>query len=144
MTEHSTRATWERDLAGHVDRFGHIAVAVEIGGGPGTAEDKRGTGASASPRMIARFLRDLADDVERVCAKKPDPKKSVCEGFHWIGQSFATCDNCGRPAWEHKGMCEPGEPFGGEHERIREWKPGEADAIRAKWAAPETPEASDG
>jgi hypothetical protein len=27
-----------------------------------------------------------------------------CRGFRWIGQSFATCDGCGKPAWEHDGM----------------------------------------
>jgi hypothetical protein len=53
-----------RDLTGHVDRFGNISVEVEIGGGPGTG-GHRITGASATPATIARFLRELADDVER-------------------------------------------------------------------------------
>ena len=26
---------------------------------------------------------------------------SVCNVFHWIGQPFTSCDECGRPAWEH-------------------------------------------
>jgi hypothetical protein len=55
-----------RDLTGQVDRFGHISVAVEIGGGPG-ARLKELTGASALPATVARFLRELADDVERLC-----------------------------------------------------------------------------
>lgn len=58
--------TWERDLAEHVDRFGCISVDVEIGGGPGAAGEKRSTGASSTPAAVARFLRELADDVERV------------------------------------------------------------------------------
>jgi hypothetical protein len=24
-----------------------------------------------------------------------------CQAFHWIGQSMRSCDNCGRPTWEH-------------------------------------------
>jgi hypothetical protein len=56
---------YTRDLAEHVDRFGNIGVDVEIGGGPGTAGQTRTTGASARPAMVARFLRELADDVER-------------------------------------------------------------------------------
>jgi hypothetical protein len=55
-----------RDLTAQVDRFGHISVAVEIGGGPG-ARVKEVTGASALPATVARFLRELADDVERLC-----------------------------------------------------------------------------
>jgi hypothetical protein len=26
---------------------------------------------------------------------------SECKGFTWLGQSFACCDNCGKPYWEH-------------------------------------------
>jgi hypothetical protein len=55
----------ERDLTEHVDRFGNISVAVEIGGGPGAAPEMRPTGANATPSTVARFLRDLADDVQR-------------------------------------------------------------------------------
>lgn len=58
-------AAYTRDLTEHVDRFGHISVSVEIGGGPGAATEPRATGASARPAMVARFLRELADDVER-------------------------------------------------------------------------------
>jgi hypothetical protein len=54
-----------RDLSGHVDRFGNIAVDVTIGGGPGAWAATRATGASASPATVAGFLRELADDVER-------------------------------------------------------------------------------
>ena len=56
-------STDTRDLSEYVDRFGNIAVDVTIGGGPG-AREKRSTGASATPTMIARFLRELAADVE--------------------------------------------------------------------------------
>lgn len=54
-----------RDLGPHVDRFGNISVKVEIGGGPGAAPETRGTGASNKPATVAKFLRELADDVER-------------------------------------------------------------------------------
>jgi hypothetical protein len=69
----TSRVTPERDLRGHVDRFGNISVAVEIGGGPGARPDKRPTGANATPATVARFLRDLADDVERAGEPCPSP-----------------------------------------------------------------------
>lgn len=28
----------------------------------------------------------------------------ACEAFQWVGQSFAYCDRCSRPAWEHDGV----------------------------------------
>jgi len=67
----------------------------------------------------------------------------VCQGFVWIGQSFATCDRCGQPAWEHAGEEVPVEGAGPFDNRrtVRPWKPGQADAIRAKWA-PEQPAAA--
>jgi hypothetical protein len=58
------RSTWTRDLSEHVDRFGKIAVSVEIGGGPGTRSAPQTTAASAPPALAARFLRELADDIE--------------------------------------------------------------------------------
>jgi hypothetical protein len=53
-------------------------------------------------------------------------------GFAWVGQSFDTCDVCGRPAWEHPGIeTAPETPFGALRWRL--WRDGEAEAIRAKW-----------
>ena len=69
---------------------------------------------------------------------EPVPEPEPCRGFRWIGQSFAHCDGCGRPAWEHEGMQtlrDGSSPFGGggmEWE-VRPWEPGEAEAIRRKW-----------
>jgi hypothetical protein len=63
---------YTRDLSPHVDRFGNISVKVEIGDGPGTpAADTRLTGASARPATVAKFLRELADDVERAGEGQP-------------------------------------------------------------------------
>lgn len=28
----------------------------------------------------------------------------ICAGFHWVGQDFAHCDNCGRDLREHDGL----------------------------------------
>jgi hypothetical protein len=69
---------------------------------------------------------------------EPTELPPVCEGFQWIGQSFATCDRCGQPAWDHAGedvAAEGAGPFDNRR-TVRPWKPGEADAIRAKWARP--------
>lgn len=58
--------TGGRDLSECLDKFGNIAVDVVIGHGPGAG--KRETGASAKPAVVARFLRDLAGDVQRLSA----------------------------------------------------------------------------
>lgn len=62
----------------------------------------------------------------------------ACRGFRWIGQSFATCDGCGKPAWEHDGMSRLRESaklvLGGCGDwEVVPWKPGEAEAIKRKW-----------
>ena len=66
-----------------------------------------------------------------------EAEAAKCRGFRWIGQSFATCDGCGRPAWEHEGemrLKAGAGPFGGDEIwELRPWKPGEAEAIRRKW-----------
>ena len=31
----------------------------------------------------------------------PPPPKPECKGFQWVGQSFASCEGCGQPFWEH-------------------------------------------
>ena len=64
------------------------------------------------------------------------PSNLPCpEGFHWIGQPFTTCDECGLPAWEHEGMADlplNAGPFNADWV-LRPWQPGEREACRAKW-----------
>ncbi len=31
-----------------------------------------------------------------------------CEAFAWIGQPITSCDDCGRPAWDHAGRSKSG------------------------------------
>lgn len=75
-------------------------------------------------------------------SSRPVPPAVPCpEGFHWIGQSFASCDMCGLPAWEHAGraaLTVPDSPFGDGEWVLEPWVPGEAERIRAKWD-PELP-----
>jgi hypothetical protein len=52
-----------RDLSRCIDEFGNISVDVTIGGGPGAGE--HATGFSALPRVVAKSLRELADDIEQ-------------------------------------------------------------------------------
>jgi hypothetical protein len=52
---------------------------------------------------------------------------SDCRGFRWIGQSWESCDACGRPWDEHDGLHtlrEGAPPFGGTDDDwyIRPWK----------------------
>jgi hypothetical protein len=71
------------------------------------------------------------------------PARVACpEGFHWIGQPWASCDECGLPAWEHAGMATANleSPFDDSPLTLQPWKPGEAERIAAAqgvtWAAP--------
>jgi hypothetical protein len=81
-------------------------------------------------------LRRLAAETQP--SEAPSEPPPVCEGFRWIGQSFATCDRCGQPAWDHAGEEVPVEGAGPFDTRrtVRLWEPGEADRIRAKWDRP--------
>lgn len=72
------------------------------------------------------LIRGTIEYPEAVPTPVPCP-----EGFHWIGQSFAHCDLCDLPAWEHAGHAEPVK--GGFRLALRPWEPGEADDIKAKW-----------
>ncbi|NUP15464.1 MAG: hypothetical protein HOZ81_05040 [Streptomyces sp.] len=84
----------------------------------------------------AHELRRLADGEQQAEEAKPEPTAPpVCEGFVWIGQSFATCDRCSQPAWDHTGEEVPVEgaaPFDNRR-TVRPWEPGQADRIRDKW-----------
>ncbi len=84
------------------------------------------------PRRVAAEEQPAETQAQHV---EPSP---VCQGFQWIGQSFATCDRCGHPAWDHRGedvAVEGAGPFDNRR-TVRPWKPGEADRIRAKWGTP--------
>ncbi|MFK0182351.1 hypothetical protein ACIQVR_41075 [Streptomyces xanthochromogenes] len=89
--------------------------------------------------FAADLLRRMADEAQQPEAEAvPAEAPSVCEGFQWIGQSFATCDRCDQPAWDHVGEDVPveGASLSDERRTVRPWKPGQADAIRAKWSRP--------
>jgi hypothetical protein len=97
-------------------------------------EFERSTGALD----VMTELRRLAEAPQPETQAGPVEQPPVCEGFQWIGQSFATCDRCGHPAWDHQGedvAAEGAGPFDGRR-TVRLWEPGEADRIRAKWGAP--------
>lgn len=67
---------------------------------------------------------------------KPEPEPP-CRAFRWIGQPFSSCDRCGKPAWEHDGeerLHDGASPFDPDELEFRPWKPGEAEAIKRKWA----------
>lgn len=59
----------------------------------------------------------------------------VCEGFAWVGQSFACCDECGRPYWEHSHDRRSGGPDGpfGLGLRLVPITPEQARGCRMKW-----------
>lgn len=55
---------------------------------------------------------------------EPEPEQEPCRGFRWIGQSFKSCDGCGRPAWEHEGelrLRDGSSPFGVAEGMKRKW-----------------------
>lgn len=57
-----------------------------------------------------------------------------CVAFAWIGQAITSCDDCGRPAWDHDGMSrlkKDAGPFGCNDDawEVRPW----ADDVVASW-----------
>ena len=78
---------------------------------------------------------------------EPPSTPAPCWIFCWVGQTSESCDDCGRPFWEH--LYEP--PLGGakpifhvkqylNHRRVWVWQPvgrvisrQRAEACRAKW-----------
>lgn len=97
-------------------------------------------GAIRGARLIEDELRRRAEETQETATDDTDQTDAspVCEGFVWIGQSFATCDRCGQPAWEHVGEeipVEGSDPFDNRW-TVRPWEPGQADRIRAKWSTP--------
>lgn len=67
-----------------------------------------------------------------------EPVKTACEGFKWIGQSFAHCDGCGLPYWEHthdQQLDRDKSPFDGNNPWVLvPITPEQAASCRARWA----------
>ncbi|MGW2520537.1 hypothetical protein ACWC09_26680 [Streptomyces sp. NPDC001617] len=105
-------------------------------------------GAIRGARLIEDELRRRAEDAQQNETADTNETEAppVCEGFRWIGQSFACCDRCGQPAWDHVGEEIPVEGAGPFDNRrtVRPWEPGQADRIRAKWGTPADGEVSRG
>jgi hypothetical protein len=61
------------------------------------------------------------------------------EGFHWIGQSVASCDQCGLPAWGHEGTAALQAPLESPYDTpvwvLKPWGPGERQAMEANHIA---------
>ena len=149
-----------RRVAGRIDREGtpkHMSYSFTFEDGEGIRfrDDGRGCplwylGEADYERAHAEAdrpgARRLADgegpaDAGGMAVNAPaknEPAPADCPGFRWIGQSFASCDGCGKPAWEHEGemrLREGAGPFGGDGDwELRPWGPGEAEAIKRKWS----------
>ena len=91
-----------------------------------------------------QLLRDLTAAVrERKRAEgvigavvKPREPEKPCAGFQWIGQSFASCDRCGLPYWEHgyeERLPEGAGPFGSDPMILVPISPERAAACKRKW-----------
>ena len=59
----------------------------------------------------------------------PDRVDGKCIGFAWVGQSFACCDVCGEPFWEHT----HDRQYVDGSEALVLIRPELAAAVRAKW-----------
>lgn len=67
------------------------------------------------------------------------PAAVQCVGFQWIGQPMTSCDDCGRPAWDHDGWAvperQPTNPFDDVPMVLRPWEPSQREAVRRRWEA---------
>jgi len=85
--------------------------------------------------LIDMLIADAEAATQPAARTPPQDTKPPCEWFHWIGQPFYSCDQCGRPAWEHKGrLAPPQSPFSssGSDEGIP-WTDEERESCRRKW-----------
>ena len=58
-----------------------------------------------------------------------------CLAFHWIGQTFASCNECGKPFWEHSHDARSvGGPFSDRWRRVVISRQA-AEYCRARWGA---------
>jgi hypothetical protein len=88
-------------------------------------------------RLSGNEADELTEAIMAIIEPAPTkpPARPQCEWFHWIGQPFYSCDQCGRPAWEHKGrLGPPANPFGAdEPETGIPWTDEERESCRRKW-----------
>jgi hypothetical protein len=80
---------------------------------------------------------------ETVATNRPNTEEPVmseaprCYAFEWIGQPFSSCNNCGKPYWEHthdsRSQRRDGTsvPFG--HRFHKAISKEEAQACKKKW-----------
>ena len=57
--------------------------------------------AATVPGVRDAVLALLRERVKGDAKPAGNSAPKVCEAFAWIGQSFAHCDSCGQPYWEH-------------------------------------------
>jgi hypothetical protein len=89
-----------------------------------------------------QLLRDLTAAVrdrkrsEGVIGARPREPEKPCAGFQWIGQSFASCDRCGKPYWEHtheERLPEGARLFGSKPMELVPISPERAALCKRKW-----------
>lgn len=119
----------------------------------------RGAGISVRPLHAAHVVSKLTDAGYSIVGPsethvdnggiKRDSQTSepyVCEGFAWVGQSFASCEECGRPYWEHSHDRRSGGSDGpfGLGLRLVPITPEQARGCRMKWDPSFTAAAAEG
>lgn len=64
--------------------------------------------------------------------------RAKCYGFQWVGQPFSSCDNCGKPYWEHshddRGTRRDGTKTKFGHTFRRVISQADKQAVKAKWS----------
>ena len=55
--------------------------------------------AGCDSRVAQWYADRYADALNKSYLAGTDKPK--CRGFQWVGQSFANCNGCGQPYWEH-------------------------------------------
>jgi hypothetical protein len=80
--------------------FGRLVEEVQA---LSDAEMEMSMGAIAE--RLGVTVERLADAMDAVKMLNGEPAyipltERACESFRWVGQTFASCDNCGKPYWE--------------------------------------------
>lgn len=99
--------------------------------------------ACADAIFTAGWRRSTVNDAPEQ-ATQPAVKVPCPEGFHWVGQSFRHCAECGLPAWDHAGEARLPERVSTDFLFasadpgwvLKPWRPGERASCFRKWSEP--------
>ena len=128
-------------LGGWIENLDEAFAALNEDGGIACIGYKGEWFFTRKPSIVVRlrnwFVSVYNRQLDGYTDSLPDVVPSTdCRGFRWIGQSFAQCDGCGRPYWEHTHETRPKPGAGAFDDEPFEYVPItdlQRESCRSKW-----------